>query len=185
MPALQTAAKASLVVDFPAPLGSGHAAASVALSNQTAGLYSALLIHDMGSELADGVPQGQAGGSQWRTTPLWGISHKIVYLHDGRTTSLDAAIDAHGGEATIVIQNYNALSPTDLANLLAFLNSLQGERRRRRCCQWSAGSYALLDETVISKMVPQPAGSVSEQLRFPPAPVVPKRFPAGSRTSPA
>jgi CxxC motif-containing protein (DUF1111 family) len=121
---LQTAAKASLSVDFPVPLGSGHSAGSVALSNQTAFLYSDLLLHQMGSELADGVPQGQATGSQWRTTPLWGLSHKTVYLHDGRTSDLGAAIEAHGGEATIVIENYNALSPADQANLLAFLESL-------------------------------------------------------------
>jgi CxxC motif-containing protein (DUF1111 family) len=78
----------------------------------------------MGSALADGTPQGQASGSQWRTTPLWGLSHKTFYLHDGRTTDLNTAIQAHGGEATTVIQNYNALSSTDKSNLLQFLKSL-------------------------------------------------------------
>ena len=124
MPTLQTSPKATLPVDFPAPLGSGHAEPIAVLSNQTVALYSDLLLHDMGEELADGVPQGQATGSQWRTTPLWGVSHKIAFLHDGRTTSIDAAIEAHGGEASIVLQNYNSLSATDQANLLAFLESL-------------------------------------------------------------
>ena len=94
------------------------------LSNQTANLYSDLLIHDMGPILADQFPQGQAVGSQWRTTPLWGLSLKPVLLHDGRTSDLTTAIMSHGGEAALVVDNFSALSASDQANLLAFLGSL-------------------------------------------------------------
>ena len=51
-----------------------------------------------------------------------------MYLHDGRTTDLNTAIVDHSpdgtGEAGIVIGRYQALSPTDQANLIAFLDSL-------------------------------------------------------------
>jgi CxxC motif-containing protein (DUF1111 family) len=78
----------------------------------------------MGPGLADNIPMGQASGSQWKTTPLWGLSLRSSYLHDGRTSDLTAAINAHGGEASIVIQNFDALSPSDQGDLLSFLKSL-------------------------------------------------------------
>jgi CxxC motif-containing protein (DUF1111 family) len=102
----------------------GNTILSKALSNQTVTLYSDLLLHDMGPGLADNIPLGQATGSQWKTTPLWGLSLRTAYLHDGRTTDLTSAIQAHAGEASIVIQNFNALSPSDQADLLTFLKSL-------------------------------------------------------------
>jgi CxxC motif-containing protein (DUF1111 family) len=45
-------------------------------------------------------------------------------MHDNGSTSIDAAILRHGGEAATVLANYQALSSTDSSNLLAFLNSL-------------------------------------------------------------
>jgi len=69
-----------------------------------------------------------ATNQQWRTAPLWGLSLRSMYLHDGRTTDLNTAIVDHSpdgtGEAGIVIGRYQALSPTDQANLIAFLDSL-------------------------------------------------------------
>ena len=38
-------------------------------------------------------------GRRWRTPPLWGLRVRQVYLHDGRTPDLTAAIALHGGEA--------------------------------------------------------------------------------------
>jgi CxxC motif-containing protein (DUF1111 family) len=125
MVSMQTQANFAVPIDFPKAIGgSGKTLASKAISNKTATLYSDLLIHDMGPGLADGVTDGQATGSQWRTTPLWGVSHKALLLHNGSATTIDAAITAHGGEATAVTNAYNALSPTDEANLLSFLGSL-------------------------------------------------------------
>ena len=64
----------------------------------------------------------------FRTTPLWGLSTRTGYMHDGRTTSLDTAIRDHsiagGGEAAQVINNYIALSPSDQTDLISFINSL-------------------------------------------------------------
>ena len=35
--------------------------------------------HDIGGGLADGIPQGEASGSQFRTAPLWGIGKRIFF----------------------------------------------------------------------------------------------------------
>jgi CxxC motif-containing protein (DUF1111 family) len=118
-----------------------------ALQNQEAHLYSDLLIHHMGSGLADNVTQGLAAGDMFRTTPLWGIGQRLFFLHDGRTSDLLGAIQAHdsagsgdadgrgpasshsGGnyppsEATAVIRNFNKLSAGDQQAILDFLRSL-------------------------------------------------------------
>jgi CxxC motif-containing protein (DUF1111 family) len=106
---------------------------TAALQNVQANLYSDLLIHHMGSGLADNITQGLAQGDMFRTTPLWGVGQRIFFLHDGRTSDLLAAIEAHssgsgGGypssEASGVIQNFNALSRTDKQSVLDFLRSL-------------------------------------------------------------
>lgn len=87
-------------------------------------LYSDLLLHDVGPVLDDGVPQGVATGRDWRTTPLWGLGARTRLLHDGRARTVQAAIQAHGGEAAPVIERFRALSPEERAQLLAFLASL-------------------------------------------------------------
>lgn len=101
------------------------------LSEQEAHLYSDLLIHDMGPELADGRPDGDATGSEWRTAPLWGtrlveefLGGTPFFLHDGRATTLDQAIRLHGGEAQASRDAYAGLGGTEQQALLAFLGSL-------------------------------------------------------------
>jgi CxxC motif-containing protein (DUF1111 family) len=97
------------------------------LSNANAKLWSDLQIHHMGTGLADNVTQGNAGGDQFRTAPLWGLGQRLFLLHDGRTNNLITAINAHsstGSEANTVVLNYNALSSTDKQDLLNFLRSL-------------------------------------------------------------
>jgi len=106
----------------------GRTIQSNALANKPVQLYSDLLLHDMGPGLADGLPMGLATGSMFRTAPLWGLSVKIStgngLLHDGRVTDAASAIQAHGGEASQVLANFNALSPQDQADLIAFISSL-------------------------------------------------------------
>jgi CxxC motif-containing protein (DUF1111 family) len=100
---------------------------TAALSNQRANLFSDLIVHNMGSGLADGVAQGLAAGNEFRTAPLWGLGQRLFFLHDGRTSDLDQAILAHasnGSEANQVIANYSNLSPGQKQNLLNFLSSL-------------------------------------------------------------
>ncbi len=97
------------------------------LSNAAVNAYSDLEIHHMGNSLADNVSQGGAGGDQFRTAPLWGLGQRIFLLHDGRTTNLLNAIEAHdarGSEATTVEENFDALSSSQQQDLLNFLRSL-------------------------------------------------------------
>jgi CxxC motif-containing protein (DUF1111 family) len=98
-----------------------------ALRNKDANLYSDLLVHDMGVGLADGVSQGQAGPREFRTAPLWGLGKRVFFLHDGRTSDLVAAIQAHrstGSEANNVVANFNTLRDSGKQDLLNFLRSL-------------------------------------------------------------
>ncbi len=101
-----------------------------ALANRDVALYSDLLLHDMGDELADGRPDGQADGREWRTTPLWGLrvmraflNGQAFLLHDGRARSVAEAIEAHGGEAAAARDAYRALSGADRAALVDFVES--------------------------------------------------------------
>ena len=89
--------------------------------------YSDFQLHDMGNGLADDIPQGDATGSEFRTAPLWGIGQRIFFLHDGRTSDLLQAILPHksaGSEASMVIDNFNALSTNQQQDLLNFLRGL-------------------------------------------------------------
>ncbi|MCA9574532.1 MAG: di-heme oxidoredictase family protein [Polyangiales bacterium] len=90
--------------------------------------YSDLLLHDMGPELADGIQQALATGSEFRTQPLWGVVAVAPYLHDGRASTLDEAIRAHGGEAQAAREAYEALSSDERDDVIAFLSSLGGAR---------------------------------------------------------
>jgi CxxC motif-containing protein (DUF1111 family) len=106
--------------------------------------YSDFAIHHMGSGLADGITQGAAGPDEFRTAPLWGVGQRVFFLHDGRTSDLLAAIEAHSSssnncgapqqnsappagcasEANAVISKFNNLTASQKQDLLNFLRSL-------------------------------------------------------------
>lgn len=89
--------------------------------------YTDLELHHMGNGLNDNVSQGTAGGDQFRTAPLWGLGQRVFFLHDGRTSNLLSAIQAHastGSEATQVEQNFAQLTGTQQQQVLDFLRSL-------------------------------------------------------------
>jgi CxxC motif-containing protein (DUF1111 family) len=101
-----------------------------ALANQAIYPFTDLLLHDMGAALADGRPDGEASGSEWRTPPLWGlgltetVSGETFFLHDGRARDVEEAILWHGGEADVSADNFEALNADQRSELLAFLESL-------------------------------------------------------------
>jgi len=100
---------------------------SVALSNQPVNLFSDILVHHMGKELADGITQGSAGPDEFRTAPLWGLGQRVFFLHDGRTSNLVEAIEFHksrGSEANRVIEQFNRLSTAEKQDVINFLRSL-------------------------------------------------------------
>ena len=89
--------------------------------------FSDFALHSMGVGLQDQISQGAANGQQFRTAPLWGVGKRLFFLHDGRTSSLLTAIQAHastGSEANHVISNFNLLSASDRQAILVFLRSL-------------------------------------------------------------
>ena len=102
------------------------------LSNQTIHPYTDLLLHDMGTDLADGRPDYMASGSEWRTAPLWGIglvslvnnNNGMFLMHDGRARTIEEAILWHGGEALNSKNAFMKLSKTDRTALIKFVNDL-------------------------------------------------------------
>ena len=101
-----------------------------ALDRQVIRPYSDLLLHDMGPDLADDRPDGDATGTEWRTPPLWGIglvetvNGHTRFLHDGRARNLLEAILWHGGEAEPAREEFTELSADDRDAVVAFLESL-------------------------------------------------------------
>ena len=101
-----------------------------AAANITIRPYTDLLVHDMGDDLADGRPDFEASGSEWRTPPLWGIGllpavngHSDL-LHDGRARNVTEAILWHGGEAGPAREAFRAMPAADRAALVRFVESL-------------------------------------------------------------
>jgi CxxC motif-containing protein (DUF1111 family) len=117
------------------------------MSNITYHPYSDFALHHMGSRLADGINQGAAGPDQFRSAPLWGVGQRLFFLHDGRTSDLVEAIQAHasndcgnsqsrfasarsssnqscGSEANEVIRRFNSLNRSQMQDVLNFLRSL-------------------------------------------------------------
>jgi CxxC motif-containing protein (DUF1111 family) len=114
------------------------------------GLFSDLLLHDLGPALEDPVepnpeveelkfasysgngsifvekePRDPSLPRQWRTPPLWGVSDSAPYLHDGRAETLAEAITQHSGQASASAAKFRNLPSADRANLIAFLETLK------------------------------------------------------------
>lgn len=108
----------------------GRMIVSKALAGQSVNLYSDLLLHDMGGTLGDGLQEGLATGTQFRTAPLWGLASRLQsgdgLMHDGRAKDVATAISLHSGspEASQVITMFNGLSSQNQADLIAFISSL-------------------------------------------------------------
>lgn len=127
------------------------------LSQQTIFPYTDLLLHDMGGSchvsreladrsqcsegqtcfyvqrcegLADGLIQGDASGSEWKTPPLWGlglvqtVNQNATFLHDGRARNIEEAILWHDGEAASTKSRFMQMTSLQRQDLLAFLMSL-------------------------------------------------------------
>ena len=111
-------------------INTGAGAAYAPLRNRTIHAYTDLLLHDMGPGLADGRREFGAGGSDWRTPPLWGIGlHKTVnrkagLLHDGRARNIAEAILWHGGEADRARQIFIDMSEQQRTDLIRFVESI-------------------------------------------------------------
>jgi CxxC motif-containing protein (DUF1111 family) len=85
-------------------------------------LFADLLLHDIGT--GDGIAQGAAEPQEIRTPALWGLGLRKPFLHDGRASTIEEAVEHHGGEAALARQGYMRLDAADRARLIAFLRSL-------------------------------------------------------------
>ncbi len=100
------------------------------VAHQTIHPFTDLLLHDMGDGLADERPDFAASGTEWRTTPLWGIGldqvvrATVTFLHDGRARTLEEAILWHGGEAASAREAFRMAKASDRSELIAFLATL-------------------------------------------------------------
>lgn len=94
-----------------------------ALRNKDVAAYTDLLLHDMGPDLAD-ICLGLATPSEFRTEPLMGLRDAKRFLHDGRATTPEQAVELHGGEAAAARDRFKALPAPDRAALIAFLKTL-------------------------------------------------------------
>ncbi|MEQ1746678.1 MAG: di-heme oxidoredictase family protein [Saprospiraceae bacterium] len=93
--------------------------------------YTDLLLHDMGTDLDDGYTEGLAKTAEWRTPALWGLGlsknsqgGQYFLLHDGRASSIEAAIGLHGGESSQSRAAFQALDAAQKNQLITFLESL-------------------------------------------------------------
>jgi CxxC motif-containing protein (DUF1111 family) len=129
----------------------GCAACHVPDLGSVRGIYSDLLLHRLGGELASGgssygrgMPvlvqsrraardKSRATGSlserarsdEWRTPPLWGVADSAPYLHDGRADTLEEAIRLHSGQADNVARRFAKLSRGEQDQLITFLECLR------------------------------------------------------------
>jgi CxxC motif-containing protein (DUF1111 family) len=108
VPAMQTRS------DYPIPQLAGIAAP----------IYSDLLLHDMGPAFADGMVDGGATSTQWRTAPLIGERFVKELMHDGRAATIEDAILAHDGEALAAANGFRALTPANQQLLVDFVGAL-------------------------------------------------------------
>jgi CxxC motif-containing protein (DUF1111 family) len=84
--------------------------------------FSDFLLHDVGT--GDGIVQGNAGGSDFRTAPLWGLAESAPFLHDGSAFTVTDAIRRHRNQGADASRAFDALSLQEQSALLEFLDSI-------------------------------------------------------------
>ena len=105
-------------------INNGAFTVPAAIGNKTIHPFSDFLLHNVGT--GDGIVQngGQGTRNQMHTPALWGMRTRDRLMHDGETLTRNEAILRHAGQATAIINAYNALSDTQKNQLITFLNSL-------------------------------------------------------------
>jgi CxxC motif-containing protein (DUF1111 family) len=98
-----------------------------ALGDKVIHPYSDFLLHDIGT--GDGIPflptpEYASTASQIRTAPLWALRTRNRLMHDGLASTYEDAIQRHGGQAATVTAAFGALTASEQALLLQFLDSL-------------------------------------------------------------
>ena len=97
------------------------------LADIDAPVFSDLLLHDMGNDLADELSDESAGPREWRTAPLIGVRFQRSFLHDGRAKTVADAIRMHAGtgsQANASVARFEELSVDEQKSLLALIEGL-------------------------------------------------------------
>jgi mono/diheme cytochrome c family protein len=105
------------------------------------GVYSDFLLHRVIDSAGQGggyteqpnvpLPSDHPTPEEWKTPPLWGVADSAPYFHDGASSTLEAAVLRHKGDATSVTRAFELLPELDRAALVGFLKTLKapGEAR--------------------------------------------------------
>jgi len=120
IPTIRTAAPGTLI-------NGGAIRVRDAVGNKIIHPYSDFLLHDIGT--GDGIPvlpgaDFASTATQIRTIPLWALRTRNRLMHDGLSFTKQEAISRHAGQATNARNAYDALSPAQKDQVLAFLDSL-------------------------------------------------------------
>jgi CxxC motif-containing protein (DUF1111 family) len=118
VPTIQTA-PAGTIVD------GGTFTVPAALGDKLIHPYGDYLLHDIGT--GDGIvqtPTAPETSTKLRTAPLWGLRMRPRYMHDLKSLTLNNAILRHAGEASDVVQRFQALPDGERHKIETFLNSL-------------------------------------------------------------
>ena len=96
------------------------------IGNTVIHLYSDVLLHDVGT--GEGIPQAakpeyldQSTANKFHTPPRFRAAN---LMHDGDSPNTEAAIKRNTGEATIVRQHCDHLTPAEKRQIATFLHSL-------------------------------------------------------------
>jgi len=99
------------------------------------GVYSDFLLHRL-DDRSNGrggyretppvpLPEDYPLPEEWKTPPLWGVADSAPYFHDGGSSTLEAAVLRHRGDAEAVTAAYRRLPGEDRSALIAFLRTLK------------------------------------------------------------
>jgi len=109
------------------PINGGTLLVRRALADKLIHPYSDFLLHNIGT--GDGIPvlptpEFASTATQIRTAPLWALRTRNRLMHDGLSFTKEDAILRHGGQASRVRAQFDALTTAQKAAVLAFLDSL-------------------------------------------------------------
>jgi hypothetical protein len=100
-------------------------------------VYSDFLLHrlDDRSNGGDGyrtretpqvpLPEAFPLPEEWKTPALWGVADSAPYFHDGGSSTLEAAILRHRGDAEAVYETYKRLAGSEQQSIVEFLKTLR------------------------------------------------------------
>jgi CxxC motif-containing protein (DUF1111 family) len=101
------------------------------------GVYTDFLLHRLDDRAGGGsgystkstpqvpLPEAFPLPEEWKTPALWGVADSAPYFHDGASTTLEAAILRHRGDAEPVYESYKHLPADEQRAIVAFLKTLK------------------------------------------------------------